>query len=324
MILAGKAKWVAVDEVQRVPALLNYVHRLIESHGIQFALSGSSSRKLKREGANLLAGRAWMNHLHPLIFRELQSEFSLDSVLRWGALPKVLSLADETDRYRFLKTYTQTYLREEIKQEQIVRKIEPFLRFLEVAAQGNGNILNYAKIARDALLDEKAVERYYEILKDTLIGYFLNPFHRSVRKRQTKKPKFFFFDMGVKRAFEGILQIPMVPGSSPYGQAFEHFFILECIRMNDYLEKDFRFAYLRTKDDLEIDLIIERPGQKTLLVEIKSGTVDDVEADKMMAISKDFGKNAEILFASGEKHPRKKTHAEILPWMSALEKIFGG
>ncbi len=143
-----------------------------------------------------------------------------------------------------------------------------------------------------------------------------------MRKRQTKKPKFFFFDVGVKRAFDGTLQIQILPGSSTYGQAFEHFFILECIRMNDYLEKDFRFSYLRTKDDLEVDLIIERPGQKTLLVEIKSGTVDDVEADKLIAISKDFGKSAEVLFACGENHARKKTHAEILPWMSALEKIF--
>jgi predicted AAA+ superfamily ATPase len=144
-----KNTWIVVDEVQKAPALLNYVHRLIEQHKIKFALTGSSARKLKRGGANLLAGRATSNSLHPLTHLELGLSFDLDYALNWGSLPQTFS-EDEEGRKDFLRSYATTYVKEEIKEEQVVRKIEPFLHFLEVAAQCNGNVLNFSKIGRDS------------------------------------------------------------------------------------------------------------------------------------------------------------------------------
>lgn len=314
--------WVVIDEIQKIPALLDLVHRLIENRKLNFALTGSSARKLKRGGANLLAGRAFTNHLHPLTALELGKDFDLGSVLQWGSLPKVTSLATEIEKMEFLRAYCSSYLREEIKEEQLVRRIEPFLRFLDVSAQANSQIINYSKIARDSGTDSKSVERYFEILIDTLLGFFLPPFHRSVRKRQSQKSKFYLFDLGVKRALENMLRVPIQQGTFGYGRAFEHFFILECIRLNDYTRKDFRFSYLRTKDDLEIDLIVERPGEKLLLIEIKSSSqVDEVELSKLKVIKKDL-EPCELWIASREKAPRYLEFATVFPWETVLRNLF--
>jgi predicted AAA+ superfamily ATPase len=138
-------KWVVVDEIQKVPALLDYIHKLIEDDKIKFVLTGSSARKLKRQGSNLLAGRAFINHLHPLSYFELEADFKLDQVLNWGSLPKIYQFEKNLEKEEFLISYVNTYIRQEIKEEQLVRRIEPFLKFLEVAAQANGKILNYSK-----------------------------------------------------------------------------------------------------------------------------------------------------------------------------------
>lgn len=316
-------KWVVIDEVQRVPELLNVVHRLIENHSIRFALTGSSARKLKRGGANLLAGRAFVNHLHPLTYHELKKDFHLDTILQWGSLPKTLSYETELERREYLKTYVSTYLKEEIKEEQVVRKLEPFLRFLEIAAQSNGQLINSSKIGRDSGVDQKAIDRYFEILIDTLLGFFLPPFNRSIRKRQFQKSKFYFFDLGVKRALENLLTVSIAPQSYAYGKAFEHFFILECLRYNDYFRKDYRFSYLRTKDDLEIDLIVERPGKSLVLIEIKSSThVDEVELRKLLPLKADM-EPCELWIASRVKSARKmKDGGLILPWQEVLMRLF--
>ena len=315
--------WVVIDEVQRVPSLLNYVHRLIEKRKTKFALTGSSARKLKRGAANLLAGRAFLNYLHPLTSVELSKAFDLNMALHWGTLPKLFSLANDLERREYLRTYCHTYLREEIKEEQIIRQVEPFVRFLEVAAQCNGEPLNFSKIGRDSGTDPKAVERYYQILEDTLVGFFLNPFHRSIRKRQTQRSKFYFFDVGVKRSLEGSLQVPLLPRTSEFGKAFEHFLILECMRLNDYLRKEYRFSYLRTKDDLEIDLVIERPGKKLVLLEIKSADrVDEMEISRLANLRSDLNP-CELWIASQEKIPRTIGKTEILPWQTVLNRLYG-
>lgn len=319
--------WVVVDEVQKVPALLDEVHRLTEAPQykgrVKFALTGSSARKLKRGRANLLAGRAFVNSLHPLTESELGKSFSLDEVLHWGSLPSIFSFQTHLERKEYLRTYTSTYLKEEIKEEQLVRKIDPFLRFLEVAAQTNGEILNFSKVARDSGTDPKAVERYFEILSDTLLGFFLDPFHGSIRKRQSQKAKFYLFDTGVKRALEFALDSPIPPGSSLYGRAFEHFIVLECKRLNDYHRMDFRFSYLRTKDDLEVDLIVERPGKKTALVEIKSSqNVDLTDLRKLSKIAGDF-KNAEAFVFCRESYPRRVEDVSVLPWELGISRLFG-
>ncbi|HAH05753.1 MAG TPA: ATPase [Elusimicrobia bacterium] len=317
-----RPEWVVIDEVQKAPRLLDVVHQAIERHSIRFALTGSSARKLKRGGANLLAGRAFVLHLHPLSSFELGSDFSLIEALQWGTLPKAAALREPDDRKRFLRAYVQTYLREEIQIEQAVRKIEPFRKFLEVAAQSNGEILNYSRLGREAGVEAKSVERYFQILTDTLLGFFLEAYHPSVRKRQLSKPKFYFFDPGACRAASNALELPLIPRTYAYGKAFEHYVILECIRLNDALERDFRFSYLRTKDDAEVDLIIERPGKSVLLIEIKSS--DNVDPTGLRNL-RDFGRairGSERIVLCQERSPREVEGTSILPWQMGLRRIF--
>lgn len=289
---------------------------------MKFALTGSSARKLKRGAANLLAGRAFVNHLHPLTHLELQDSFDLQKILRWGSLPKIFAFESEIEKSEFLKSYINTYLKEEINEEQLVRKMTPFVKFLSVAAQSNGTILNISKIARDSGTDDSAAERYFEILTDTLIGYYLEPFHFSVRKHQSKKSKFYFFDLGVQRALSQSLSLDILPGTYAYGRAFEHFILLELFRLRDYYRKDYQFSYLRTKDDLEIDVIIERPGEKTILLEIKSSEhVDAVEIEKLRRLKKDL-EPCELWVASREKQLRNNGLAEIGPWQEFIKRLF--
>jgi predicted AAA+ superfamily ATPase len=195
--------WVFIDEIQKVPSLLNVVHRALESSEFKspkFALTGSSARKLKRGSANLLAGRAFTYNLFPLTHVELGQSFDLDDALNWGTLPKIYSCASAQEKSEFLRAYGLTYLKEEIWNEHLIDDLEPFRTFLEVVAQTNGTIVNYAKLARDVGIDEKTVKRYFEILEETLIGFHLSAFSRSIRKRQSRSPKFYLFDTGVTRA----------------------------------------------------------------------------------------------------------------------------
>lgn len=320
--LGIKWDWIIIDEVQKVPSILDHVHKLIEEKNYKFILTGSSARKLKRQGVNLLAGRAFINTLHPLTSWELGHDFNLEKIINWGSLPKIFSFTEEIECREFLKSYTHTYLKEEIKEEQIVRNIEPFWKFLEIAAQMNGKIINYSKIARDSGTNSKSVERYYEILSDTLLGFFLEPYHQSVRKRQMHQSKFYFFDLGVTKALANLLTVPSIEGTFQFGDAFEQFFILECLRLNDYLRKDYKFSYLRTKDDLEIDLIVERPGKKMILIEIKSSKlIDDKEIHRLKKIHEDL-LPCELWFVSRETTARKVGTAFVFPWQEALEKLF--
>jgi predicted AAA+ superfamily ATPase len=322
-VLALLPEWVILDEVQKVPSLLDYVHKLIESKKIKFALTGSSSRKLKRGGANLLAGRAFLNHLYPLTSFELGKDFDLNEALHWGGLPMVINSKSVEEKKEYLRSYVNTYLREEIKEEQLVRRVDPFLKFLDVSAQSNGQILNYSKIARDAGTDYKSVERYFEILVDTMLGFYLEPYHTSVRKRQSAKSKFYFFDTGVKKSLEGSLNVPLQERTFAYGNAFEHFIVLECLRYRDYFKTDDKLSYLRTKDDLEVDLIIERPGQKKILVEIKSTrNFDEAELSRYRSLKRDLAP-CEFLFFTQEERPRKIDGFEILPWREGLRRLYG-
>jgi predicted AAA+ superfamily ATPase len=214
--LPESIKFVVIDEVQKVCKLLDEVHRLIEETDKIFILTGSSARKLKHGGANLLAGRAFVYHLYPLSCFELGSQFELDNALHWGTLPKIFSLEAEKDE--FLRAYADTYLKEEIWSEQVVRKLPPFRRFLEVAAQCNGKIINYANIARDVGVDDKTIKEYFLVLEDTMIGFFLEPFQNSFRKRLVEKPKFYFFDTGVVRSLSRRLSVPLTPKTFAYVQ----------------------------------------------------------------------------------------------------------
>ncbi len=319
----AKAGWVVIDEVQKVPRLLDHVHRMIETTAFKFALTGSSAKKLKRGAVNLLAGRAFVYHLFPLTHFELAEAFRLDDVLNFGSLPGLLKLPAEDDKRTFLKAYALTYLKEEVWSEHIIRQLDPFRKFLEIAAQCSGEILNYSKIARDVHVDYKSIQGYFQILEDTLLGFMLEPYHASVRKRQHQAPKFYFFDNGVKRALDRTLTVPLLPQTGEYGKAFEHFVIQEFVRMSEYLRNDFRFSYLRTKDGVEIDLIIERPGRATVLVEIKSAvSVSEHDTRGLEQFLSDIP-HSEAYCLSRDKLARKIGSVKALPWQEGLGEILG-
>lgn len=313
--------WVIIDEVQKVPKLLNYVHHLIENQKIKFALTGSSARRLKQKGMNLLAGRAFMNYAYPLTYLEMGDAFELREILQWGSLPKIFELKSDQEKAAFLRSYGLNYVTTEIQAEQWVRKIEPFRKFLPIAAQMNGKILNYAKFARDVGVDTTTIISYFDILEDTLLGFRLEAFHESVRKRQALKPKFYFFDLGVKRALEQTLTVELLPQTFAFGDAFEHFLICEIIRLNSYYAVDFSFSFLRTKDGAEIDLIIDRPGKKRLFVEIKSS--EQVEREDCRSLLQ-FSKDGDVipLLLSRDPHQKDFGPVKCLSWQDGIEEIF--
>jgi predicted AAA+ superfamily ATPase len=324
-IIAGLPKtvqWVIVDEVQKVPKLLDEVHRQIFLKRARFALTGSSARKLKRGQANLLGGRALVYHLFPLTEKEMGDSFDLAAALSHGTLPEVVPLSSHEERAAYLRAYVSTYLKEEIVAEQVVRKMPPFLRFLPTVGQMNGEIVNYSRMARDAGVDDMTVRSYFSILEDTLIGFFLEPHHHSIRKRQRESSKFYLFDTGVARSLQGMATAPLVEGSSAYGKAFEHFLILEIRRRAEYLGKEWRYSYLRTSSEsAEIDLIIERPGEKTLLLEIKSSaSVPDAVVHKLQSFQKDF-QNADAQIFCRESLPRKVGSVTVFPWSQGLASL---
>jgi predicted AAA+ superfamily ATPase len=319
--LPDTTSWVIIDEIQKLPKLLDLVHHQIENTKYKFALTGSSARKLKRGAANLLAGRAVVYNLFPLTSRELESSFNLDESLSWGTLPLILAAKNPSTRIKKLRTYAHTYLKEEIQQEQLVRTLEPFHRFLLVAAQSNGTILNYSAIGRDCGVGEKTVQEYFKILEDTLVGTILPAFHESIRKRQSHNPKFYFFDCGVQRALAQTLRLVPEPHSFTFGRAFETFIVNEVVRLQSYQELDFSLSYLRTKDDAEIDLIVERPGMPRALIEIKSSTsIKEQDVSTLQRLHRDF-RNSEAFCFSLDPHAKKFGPVRALHWRDGLKEI---
>lgn len=313
---------VVIDEIQKIPKLLDVVHNLIENTKKIFVMTGSSARKLKHGGANLLAGRAFVYNLYPFTFTELGERFELHRSLRYGMLPRAALSETDEEAQQFLRAYAQTYLKEEIWSEQFIRNLDPFRRFLEVSAQCNGKIINYGNIARDVGVDSKTIKNYFSILEDTLLGFFLEPFHHSFRKRLSQKPKFYYFDLGVCNALSKTLTLEIKPRTSFYGEQFEHFIILECLKMASYYYPDYSFSYLRTKDDAEIDLIVERPGLPILMIEIKSSDMIQTEdISSFIQITNDFGE-CEAICLSQDKFQKQIKHVKVFPWEKGILKYF--
>jgi predicted AAA+ superfamily ATPase len=311
--------WVVIDEVQKTPKLLDVVHKLIETTDLKFALTGSSSRKLKRVGSNLLAGRAFRFFLYPLTSVELGKKMDLDHQLSWGSLPEIFHLKSTKDKSMYLKAYVENYIKEEIVAEQAVRNLNPFRLFLPLCLQNEGEPLNFTKLADSASVDVKTIQKYFEILVDTNLGFFLNSYDKSIRAVQRSAPKFYFFDCGVRRSIEKQLTIPIQKQTSMYGKLFESWFINECHRMNEYNQLDYKFSYLRTKDDAEVDLIIERPDGSMTLVEIKSSEkIEDRHLRHLLHFKKDFP-HADLICVCQEKKQRKASDVVITPWQSALK-----
>ncbi|MCZ0931893.1 MAG: AAA family ATPase [Oligoflexia bacterium] len=315
---------VIIDEIQKAPKLLDVIHKEIEKNKkVKFVMTGSSARKLKRGQANLLAGRAIAFYLYPFSCFELDNSFQLQRALQFGALPKLLELKPKKEKALFLESYVNNYLKEEILQEQIIRRVQPFKNFLEISAQLNGQSINYSKFARETGVDQKTIQNYFSILEDTLIGFFLPAYNRSIRKQQQKAPKFYLFDMGVKKALEETLDIPIKPRTYAFGQAFEHFIILECFKLNHYFRKNYKFSYYKTKTGLELDLIIQRPRQKDLIVEIKS--TDEIRKDHIKTIkrlSEDWKQDHLAQVWSLDSQNQKINGINCLHWKSALKKYF--
>ena len=310
---------IVIDEVQKVPRLLDLVHKLIFETDLRFVLTGSSARKLRRGAANMLAGRAFVRALHPLTHSELGEEFDLDTVLRWGSLPEIFRL-DDAERAEYLKAYARTYLKEEIWAEHVIRRLDPFRKFLEVAAQHSGQRINFSAIARDVGVDDKTVREYFQILEDTLLGFWLEPHLSSERKRVSKAPKFYLFDGGVGRALANLLTVAPAEGTSYFGDLFEQFFVLEMLRREAYHPRDYRFFYLATERQ-EIDLVVERPGRPLALVEIKSGKEFRPEkVGSLMAFAKDFPQ-ADLFWVSRDPTAQQFGRVQVLPWQMALETI---
>lgn len=318
----NRKKTIIVDEVQKIPKLLDIVHHLIVKEKTRFVLTGSSARRLKQTGVNLLAGRAFVYHLYPFSSLELKKHFDLNRALERGLLPEAYFGQSDEHAQEFLRSYVLTYIEKEIQLEQWVRKIEPFRRFLEIAAQMSGKIINRSSIAKGVGVDDMTVSSYYEILEDTLLGFTLPAFHPSVRRAQRVAPKFYLFDHGIKRALDRTLISRLVPRTSLFGDAFEHFFFMELMKGSSYNRLDWKFSYLRTKDDVEIDFIIDRPGKTRALIEIKSKdriTEGDVKA--LETLGKDTDPKAKRYLVSLDPKNQKIGGTLALYWTHALEEL---
>ena len=322
-LLKEKMKfYVFIDEIQRCPELLNEVHYLIEKYKdkLIFVLTGSSARKLRKASVNMLAGRAWQYYLYPFTHVELGATFDLGLAITRGTLPPTIGESTE-DAFRMLRTYVQTYLKEEILDEAIVRNIGAFSRFLDIAADQSGKIVNFSTIARDTGVSSNTIKGYYQILEDTLIALKLEPYLKSARKRITMHPKYYLFDIGVINAIAGRISPSSVKGTDTYGMLFEHFIILEASRLIHYAERPYRIYHWRSSHGAEVDLIIE--GQDVLwAVEIKSSpTVKSGNLTGLKSFTKDHP-GARPLCVSTCETPYMVGPVPVVPWSSFFRKDF--
>lgn len=310
---------VFVDEVQRVPALLNEVHYLLEEYkkSVQFLLTGSSARKLRRNEANLLAGRARKLKLHPITFEELTTP--LEQALQYGQLPSII---DEPD-VSYLETYVDVYLREEIYQESIVRKQEIFTRFIDVAAQFSGELINFSNIGKLSGTSDNTVKEYFQILVDTLLVHRIDAWSHSTIKQLNQQSRFYFFDTGVLNAARSEASNKVKLSSGRGGKLFEHLVILEIIRLNDYYNKGYRFFHYRERDNAEIDLILHRSiKDPPIAIEIK---VDGNPTGNDLRILRKFkNENKKAIcfcFTAGDS-TFKENDVTIYPWREGIRALF--
>ena len=248
----ASGSWAVIDEVQKVPELLDEAHRLIETRGLRFVLSGSSARKLRRGGVNLLAGRASTTSMFPLVSAELAFDLDPERALRFGMLPMAVTADNPQD---YLRSYADTYLVQEIQTEALTRNLGAFARFLEIAARQNGQVANAAGIARDAGINRRTVQSHFEILIDTLIGFWLPAWKLKSATKQVRQSKFYFFDSGVARALSGRLFYP--PTAEEMGPLAETFVLNELRAWLGYSRTDYRLWFWRSYDGVEVDALCE-------------------------------------------------------------------
>jgi uncharacterized protein len=311
--LSPSDRIVVIDEVQRLPELLNEAHRLIENKGITFLLTGSSPRKLRRGGVNLLGGRARTQYLHPLIQRELGDSFDLEKATRRGLIP---SIYFSDDPRADLEAYAGSYLQQEIVAEGAARNVPAFSRFLRVASFCNGTIVNFTNLANDAQVARTTVYEYFEILKDTLLIHELPSWRKSVKRKPLASSKYYFFDVGVVSVLQGREFRPATP---EFGEAFETYLMHELASHRDYASGE-ALNYWRSTSGYEVDFIL---GDHTA-VEVKAKrnvTPQDLRSLKALA---EEAKLKRYLCVSLEQHPRSLQGITILPFGMFLDALWGG
>jgi predicted AAA+ superfamily ATPase len=304
---------VVVDEVQKLPGLLDEIHLLIETRGLRFLLTGSSARKLRRSGVNLLGGRARSRHLHPFTWKELGARFNLLRALNQGTIPSVyFSDAPEED----LRTYVGTYLKEEITAEGLTRNIPAFARFLEVAAACNGRMINKTEVANDARVPRTTVAEYFEILKDTLLGYELPAWNRTRKRKAIETAKFYLFDVGVARALQ---RLPaLTPRSTDFGDALEHYVSHELMTYIDTRRPGTELHYWRSTSQFEVDFIL---GGHTAIEVKATRSVSSRDLKGLNALSEE-GLMKQLLLVCQEPVPRKIGDVLVLPWRDFLQQLW--
>ncbi len=319
-------KLIIIDEIQKIPALLDEVHDLIESNkSLRFILTGSSARKLKRGGANLLGGRAsWLN-FYPLCFPELGEKKNLP-YQRWierlsiGALPSIL---DSKNAYADLKDYIGLYIREEVQAEGLSRQIDHFSRFLDFAALMSGEQINYTAIGSDAQISPSTVRDYFEILSDTLIGHQLPAFRETKKRKAMTTSKFYLFDCGVTNCLLGRKEIS--PGTPEYGKMLEQAIFLELKAYLSYTSSDKKLEYWRSTSLIEVDFIIYENLKKITAIEVKSNTNPSAKDFKgLLALNEDFQLERKIIVCNCNEPRKTKDGIEVLPISVFLTELWAG
>lgn len=310
---------VIVDEIQRIPELLNEVHAILEIHPqIRFVLTGSSARKLRRAGVNLLGGRAVECRLFPFTHIEIGSEFDLEGALQYGTIPGFFELTEMEKQYG-LSAYVNTYLREEIQSEGISRNLAGFSRFLDVAAAQCNEIVNYNSLGRECGLSATVIKNYYAILEDTLIGMKLEPWIRSVRKRLSAHPKFYLFDTGITNALQK--RLTASPDSVHRGRLFEQFIITETNRLLSYSRSEAELFYWRTNNGAEVDLLIVKHGTINLAIEIKSSpNVSSADCSGLRSFGEEHPDVPKIVVGTVNT-PFEIGAVTVLPWKEYFKRL---
>jgi predicted AAA+ superfamily ATPase len=309
------ARLVVVDEVQKLPSLLDEVHLMIERNkDLRFVLTGSSARSLKRGAANLLAGRAWVARLHPLVFAEVGPGRLMERLNR-GGLPAVL---DSPAPAEDLRAYVGTYLQEEIRAEGFARSIEGFSRFLTVAGTCNGEQVNYTAVGSDAGVPPRTVREYFQILEDTMLGHQLPAYQKTVKRKPVATSKFFFFDVGVASVL--LKRSEIQPGSESFGRALEHLLFLELRARLDYERIDQPLCYWRSRSRLEVDFVV---GDH-LAIEVKSkARITRRDLSGLRALSEEIPLKRKIVVCT-EARRRREADVEILPVEDFLADLWQG
>jgi len=324
LVAGANSNLIFVDEVQKIPELLDVVQSLMrEKPNLRFILSGSSARKLRKQGTNLLGGRAFPAYFHPICSKEFlhhrkdSSTPSLDTLLTRGGLPSILNAKDPSQQ---LNAYVGVYIQEEIRAEALTRNLGDFNRFLDIAALTNGEQIDFSGIARDVQLSPRTVASYYGILQDTLIGYLLEPYRKTKTRKAVATPKFYFFDLGVVHRLIGREKLPK--GTPELGKALEHFIFTELLAYKDYVDNTLALFYWRSLTQFEVDFVVQIKNE-IWGIEVKS--TDHVDKDDfkgLRALAEEIPHLKKIVVCMAIRPSKTSDEITVLPLQTFCEKLW--